>query len=381
MATTISRVFKPVGWGKAGHSNSNQPGHIEGPIATLPKEPLGAKEHKKQGGSTIPDRGILPKESTTYLNGYSDLPEVVVPTLPEVAPSILPQVLTGPEYSDLPQAIPNLPASLSSSLPEPVKPPGPPPGPREFPNSFNVYRARTGNGFSLGPHRRAPLYSGALHTAFSKLPDVVLHAGPAATRQNMWADVDFRRLGAPFVVVGLPPLDGHDDGSGRAEEHAIGAPLLWRFRVETGLGPGRGGAGAARPRPRREEFEWRFVTHARVGVDPVGPGWRLIRLAQEAPEGVARDTWLDGRERTQAPDGTEVVAHWVNISKGYTKVGKFEFIGSGAEGLLGERWRLMAVVTALGIWEAERRPGIKGAPSAGTGVGVGAGAALAGSSG
>lgn len=51
-------------------------------------------------------------------------------------------------------------------------------------------------------------------------------------------------------------------------------------------------------------------------------------------------------------DGREVVAVWAlnTMSMTMTKALKFEYMGSAARGELGERWEIMAVVTALRLW-------------------------------
>jgi hypothetical protein len=38
-----------------------------------------------------------------------------------------------------------------------------------------------------------------------------------------------------------------------------------------------------------------------------------------------------------------------------SKILSFRFLSSGANGALGERWAVMAVITALAIWDKERK--------------------------
>jgi hypothetical protein len=38
-----------------------------------------------------------------------------------------------------------------------------------------------------------------------------------------------------------------------------------------------------------------------------------------------------------------------------TKAVEFRFVGSGMTGEFGERWAVTAVISALGIWEKEKR--------------------------
>lgn len=101
---------------------------------------------------------------------------------------------------------------------------------------------------------------------------------------------------------------------------------------------------------RREEFEWR---RSRGGeVKDLGGrlsyGWKLVRLASEADHGA-----VEG-ERGYASDGKEVVAVMAhNASLTLTKGCKIEFMGSGLTGVLGERWEIMAVLTAVQLWQRD----------------------------
>ncbi|CAI4215541.1 unnamed protein product [Parascedosporium putredinis] len=52
-------------------------------------------------------------------------------------------------------------------------------------------------------------------------------------------------------------------------------------------------------------------------------------------------------------EGAEIVAAWGPHGLSSSKAGMFEFIGTGASGMLGERWAVMAVISALTILDAE----------------------------
>ncbi|KAI0882451.1 uncharacterized protein GGS22DRAFT_191038 [Annulohypoxylon maeteangense] len=222
--------------------------------------------------------------------------------------------------------------------------------PRQFPPAFNMYRASgLGNRhYTLGEHQKTPVYAISLHSGLSGQPDVVLHNGPqsslpplAAAEKSAWSSRG---------TVYLPPLPGAAVGKkGAAEERFENGGGLghrtFSFAVEVG---GGGGVG------QREMFEWRHSKGGAVkGLDGRSGGWKLVRLAMGPPVGVDGAGFVQGVER--GSDGREVVAVWAGASGSLSKILKFQFLGSGASGLLGERWAIMAVMTGLKIWDIERR--------------------------
>lgn len=205
---------------------------------------------------------------------------------------------------------------------------------RQFPPQFSLYRASTfGKSFSLGEHQNQPLYAVTTHTGWSGQPDVVLHCGPSEASPPL-AGVDSGAFTRSATVT-LPPLPGSARGSGEEPVGFSGfAHGTHSFSIEIGHDG------------HREPFEWRHSHGA--DVDSIGgssSGWKLVRLAGDAPGGSG------GR----GSDGKEVVAVWANIRMSITKELTFRFLGSGATGMLGERWAVMAVVTALRIWDKERK--------------------------
>lgn len=73
---------------------------------------------------------------------------------------------------------------------------------------------------------------------------------------------------------------------------------------------------------------------------------KLVRLATDAGHG--------GGE--VATGGGEVVAVLYFRFKLTTR-GYFMFQGTGAQGILGESFRMVAVMTAVGMWDQRRRQG------------------------
>ncbi|KAH7027861.1 uncharacterized protein B0I36DRAFT_328060, partial [Microdochium trichocladiopsis] len=74
---------------------------------------------------------------------------------------------------------------------------------------------------------------------------------------------------------------------------------------------------------------------------------------------------LPSTDTITGTDGNEVVAAWVMSSRRQrlascftnTKKFRFAFYGTGASGVLGERFALMTLMTALRMWDLHRRSG------------------------
>lgn len=211
--------------------------------------------------------------------------------------------------------------------------------------------------YVLGEHQDRPLYALSFHSGFSGQPDLVLHNGPTEDHPVLAA---FQRESfSSSAIITLPPPPGCPGTRTGAEERLEPASsgfgsTTYVFTIETG------------PGNRRETFEWR---HSRGGaVSQLGgktSGWKLVRLATGPPSGLegpgqgggsssSAATFVGGGDMSS--DGKEVVAAWCWAVGSITKKLKFQFLGSGrTPGVLGERWAIMAVVSALRIWEHERR--------------------------
>ena len=90
--------------------------------------------------------------------------------------------------------------------------------------------------------------------------------------------------------------------------------------------------------------------------------------------GSRSDADVKAPEFTEA--GKEVVFVWAEEQKNFSKEGRFQFMGAGAARTFGERWRLVAVMSGLAIFETSRRSGhLMMASSAGYGAAADAAAA------
>ncbi|KAI1635865.1 hypothetical protein F4809DRAFT_663545 [Biscogniauxia mediterranea] len=214
----------------------------------------------------------------------------------------------------------------------------------KFPPALNAYvhQKLTSTTFHLGETQDAPLFAGELHSGWSGKPEALLRAGPGerdpvlatASAENKWT--------ARNVVVMA--------GNGRPGEMArIEVTTHYKLRNSNAsfamdVGPGKD--------RRREEFEWRYSGGSEIkGLEGERWGWKLVRLSE--------DTGAGGGERSARPagstsDGKEVVAVWThNASWSMKKAFKFQFLGSGLTGVLGDRWAAAVLVSAIRMWWLE----------------------------
>lgn len=125
-----------------------------------------------------------------------------------------------------------------------------------------------------------------------------------------------------------------------------------------------------------ERFEWRHSSG--VEVEALGgrhSGWKLVRMSSSSTAiGVSKgeqqkssqqqshthhSIMKHGRnsdgDSSSNNEGKEVVAVWVMAGPFLARVLRFRFLASGADGSLGERWAVLAVASALAIWNRDRR--------------------------
>ncbi|CRK46581.1 hypothetical protein BN1723_007139 [Verticillium longisporum] len=170
------------------------------------------------------------------------------------------------------------------------------------------------------------------------------------------ATLDF----APFslgIVVTLPPSPIPGIPSTLSLDPITGfAHGGYSFTIDVGTSVSRppGSSG----RWPLEEFQWRRSRgDAVANLGGRGYGWKLVRMAGGPPPGAdqqwKRAGFAAGAHR--GSDGAEVVAVWSEMGYSMSKALRFAFLGTGLTGLLGERWAIMAVMTAMGLFERERR--------------------------
>ncbi|RYP72787.1 hypothetical protein DL771_003971 [Monosporascus sp. 5C6A] len=224
----------------------------------------------------------------------------------------------------------------------------------KFPQKLNAYHQnKISRTFQLGVTRNQPLFAVKFHSGLTSNPEVEVFDGPSDT-YPLLATARRKGLRGLNTIAMLPasPRFGLPASTELVKvEWGWGNNGTYRFSVEVDAGTASG-----KSKWRREAFEWRRSrgNEVRELTRWWSTGWKLVRL-ESRPEGAS------GGGRAQRSDGVtsdgkEIVAVWAqNASLSMTKAFKMEFRGSAALGTLGERWEIMAVVTALRLWVLARK--------------------------
>ncbi|KAI1209311.1 uncharacterized protein F4807DRAFT_427978 [Annulohypoxylon truncatum] len=219
-----------------------------------------------------------------------------------------------------------------------------------FPTTWGLYRLLSRSRLLMIVCReRGPLFAVSRHTGWwHKLPDLILHRGPCRTLPALAAGRGGVGVGRHSTIV-LPPLPGSGQNASQEilqrvemppEEGQSGPQVRFQFTIEVGLQPEQW---------KRETFEWRYDDGEFIAVFLEGAksGWKLVRLADEA-----ESSDYDGPEPGPRQ---EIVAVWAYTRRSLTKVLKFRCLGTGASGDFGERWTIMAAMTALRMYQRQQK--------------------------
>ncbi|KAL2758893.1 hypothetical protein ACRALDRAFT_1062007 [Sodiomyces alcalophilus JCM 7366] len=247
--------------------------------------------------------------------------------------------------------------SSSSSSAQPHPTPNPQAGkyspiPRQFPPAFNVYRLPFSNDMILGEHPSKPIYALEIRGDVGYNLQLILHSGPTMAHPPLATLEDPPSFGQhQSLLVRLPPSTFPGAPPVVALDTVLEFPRVkFEFSIETGIGSSGG-------RVPMEPFEWRVSRgDAVASLGGAGYGWKLVRMVDGPPAGSGRDEWAR-RIATTGSDGFEVVAAVAETASllSHSKVLRFGFFGTGNSGLLGERWAIMAVMTALGVFQRHHR--------------------------
>lgn len=166
-----------------------------------------------------------------------------------------------------------------------------------------------------------------------------LHQGPGKEDPTAarYVHKSARRSKAPHVTFPL--------GCGRPVRLRGGFPYSFEVHVPA---PGGGGRGSSAAAARAEAFEWRHSKGGAVRRTGRRSGYKLVRVSTDAGTGL-------GEVATGGGEVVAVFAARAGSSAGRSRAGRFMFQGSGAQGVLGAHWQLVAVMTAVGIWDHGRR--------------------------
>lgn len=118
-----------------------------------------------------------------------------------------------------------------------------------------------------------------------------------------------------------------------------------------------------------ERFEWRRSRGNEVRqVKAHGCGWKLVRMRDDSnlDDHDSQSFTSEKRDSAQhdrksqalgmSSDGHEVVAVWAGGKcLSMHDVGQLEFLGSGADGSLGDGWAMMVLISSLCVWQKEQR--------------------------
>lgn len=200
------------------------------------------------------------------------------------------------------------------------------PGTVIWPTTFNVYdktRFHWHKKVFVGEHIDQPLYR-----ITSRNKRLNVRHGTAKTGPII-ATLKHKSFFGSLSGSVIPPL-------GYGPEVALGDKYSFTCQVPTPEGRGT----------RLEKFEWRASKGNAVNRLGKGHGYKLVRLKTDAGRG--------GGEI--ATGGGEVVLVMTrhNAFTG-SKAGQVMFQGTGAQGVLGDHWQLVAAMTAIGIWDYKRR--------------------------
>ncbi|ETS81322.1 hypothetical protein PFICI_06324 [Pestalotiopsis fici W106-1] len=190
----------------------------------------------------------------------------------------------------------------------------------DIPAHFSLYRSSHGLGhhFVIGGHRNKPVFAVTTHFGWMGMPDVVLHSGPTKDSPMLAgvnSDLFIRSTPVKLRLPGQPATDEHVQIAREGGAH--------RFIIDHGEPEGR------------TVYEW--LPSLSPAVASVGgrTHWELVRY----PE-------------FHADQGKLVIAHWafergMSLSKELT----FEFLDPSIQLTTGDAWAVMAMITALRIWD------------------------------
>lgn len=226
---------------------------------------------------------------------------------------------------------------------------------RQFPPDMNAYLQWNMNllrAFHIGDNSCRKLYTVSTYSGASStgpgIPCLIVHNGPSEkdpALATVREEKGWNMLSRNSIIT-LPP-DPADPGRGETTELMVGeAPngkpdLVFCFSVEVNAPKGAGGAGGR----IREDFEWR-----RMGQEELNGfknGYRLFRLRPGQPSsllggGLSGDHVAEAVAEAMFKSATSVIKPFC-----------MSFLGSGLDGKLGDRWEVLAIITAFRIWSLD----------------------------
>ncbi|KAI8949493.1 hypothetical protein F4801DRAFT_603185 [Xylaria longipes] len=215
--------------------------------------------------------------------------------------------------------------STTNTSPTPVYGSSSSVAPHIFPPAFCLYCLSTRH-YVIGQSQYLPLYAVSTHATLSSKPDLVIYNGASEDTPPL-AFVDHEAFSRSAGITLPARQDSRFPASHELLESGSPFTRIMSFDIETAVSDGR-----------REHFEWRHSS----GVE------KLVRVSPPPPPappspppaiaGVSKKKReKKNRSNSHGSDGKEVVAVWVATGMFMSRVLRFQFLGSGADGNLGER--------------------------------------------
>ena len=218
----------------------------------------------------------------------------------------------------------------------------------KFPVALNAYfQRKLSRTIYLGPSRSERLFAVETHSGgfTGKKPTIILRDGPGDT-DPILATAGFENKRQTKYYITLPGRPGPDGASDTtiimnsatltSSKHGLSIPVGEKGQVE--------------------QFEWRS-SHGDEIKTLAGSSWgyKLARLEgpnTKASGSSSSSSSAAAREVGFTSDGHEVVAVFApNGSASLTKAVRFCFMGSGMTGTMGEAWEIVALTSALKLFE------------------------------
>lgn len=193
-----------------------------------------------------------------------------------------------------------------------------------FPREINGYSHPNDNHtIILGEHRSSPLFAVTmpLFARDQTIEELILYQGSSRLAPVLAKCTGDAGLDSKVYTISLPP----DLGSERIV--ILRREGSWKNGWTFSFG-------------ERDVFEWRFSSGSEIrNLGGSTNGGRLVRAGTGDGGG----------------QGGEVLAVWARYSGSWSKFFKFAFCGAGKVGSLGPRWELLALLSALVMWDWDRR--------------------------
>ncbi|KAK2774469.1 hypothetical protein CKAH01_03702 [Colletotrichum kahawae] len=219
----------------------------------------------------------------------------------------------------------------------------------QMPHTLSVYsQIKFTQTAHLGDSNNHKLYAFSTYyisggAKYDGKPCMILHNGPSNTDPALAtiAEEPNWTLASTTSIITLPPLNGAVDTATAPQEQNFNgvAEIMragifknqvtfgYRFSIEVDH------AGTL----RREDFEWQKADKSEMA--DAKAVFKLVRLSS----GTIRDGKTENGSDCVAITGFKWALAW-------NKPFRFEFVGDGATGGLGDRWSVMALATAMRIW-------------------------------